>query len=327
MAEQVSGRVRLPKGFDSQAESIVSNTLVIQQGALEFPDGTFFTSSIDTTAFVTTSSFNAFTAAYNSGSFSGSFRGDGSQLTGVGGTTVNTSSLVTTSSFNAYTASINAFTASYSTGSFTGSFTGSLLGTASWARNALTASLAPNYVLTSITSSMTVASSSYATIAEDSYLLDGLDSTAFAQLSAQNIYTETNTFRSVTYYQADTYKAGHIAIVPTLGTNGDTIEVFNIYSLVPYIEVDEGRNCTAIFTYNIEDISTGKTVRGGQVIMVWSPTHNTYSTLVDTNAIVYGGDITFNITDDYTLGSEYVKLTMTNNSGGNVYVRGLLTIT
>jgi hypothetical protein len=36
----------------------------------------------------------------------------------------------------------------------TGGFTGSLLGTASWATNALTASFAPNYVLTSVTSSM-----------------------------------------------------------------------------------------------------------------------------------------------------------------------------
>jgi len=41
----------------------------------------------------------------------------------------------------------------YSTGSYTGSFTGSLFGTASWATNALTASLAPNYVLNSATSS------------------------------------------------------------------------------------------------------------------------------------------------------------------------------
>jgi len=41
-------------------------------------------------------------------------------------------------------------------GSFTGTFTGSLLGTASWATNTLTASFAPNYVLTSQTSSFTV---------------------------------------------------------------------------------------------------------------------------------------------------------------------------
>lgn len=38
--------------------------------------------------------------------------------------------------------------------SASGSLTGSLLGTASWATQALTASLAPNYVLTSVTSSM-----------------------------------------------------------------------------------------------------------------------------------------------------------------------------
>ncbi len=75
MSENITGRVRLPKGFDSQAESVIESTLVIQQGALEFSDGTFFTSSIDTSVFVTTSSFNAFTATYNTGSFSGSFTG------------------------------------------------------------------------------------------------------------------------------------------------------------------------------------------------------------------------------------------------------------
>ena len=250
MSEQITGRVRLPKGFDSQAESTIESTLIIQQGALEFPDGTFFTSSIDTTAFVTTSSFNAFTA------------------------------------------SINSFTASYNTGSFTGSFTGSLLGTASYAD-----------------------------------MLDGLDSTAFAQLSAQNIYTQTNTFRESTYYQSDTYSAAHKAIQPVLVSNAVTVEVFNIYTYITYSEVDENRNCTAIFTYNIEDITTGKTVRGGQVLMVWSPTHQGYTAVVDTNAVVYGGDLTFDIVDDYTLGSEYVKLRLTNNSGGNVYIRGLLTIT
>jgi len=54
--------------------------------------------------------------------------------------TINTGSFVTTSSFNAFTSSINTFTSSYNTGSFSGSFTGSFNGTASWARNALTAS-------------------------------------------------------------------------------------------------------------------------------------------------------------------------------------------
>jgi hypothetical protein len=76
-----------------------------------------------------------------SGSFSGSFHGDGSGLTNLPNQSVNTSSFVTTSSFNAFTSSINSFTASYNTGSFTGSFTGSLNGTASYA---LTASYAMN---------------------------------------------------------------------------------------------------------------------------------------------------------------------------------------
>jgi hypothetical protein len=184
---------------------------------------------------------------------------------------------------------------------------------------------------TSVTSSTFLGNltgtASVATTAADSQLLDGLDSAQFAQLAAQNLYTEINIFRNVTYYQADSYNVVQTAIVPTLGTNSDTIDVFNIYSFIEYNSLDETRNYSAIFTYNISDISSGKTVRGGQVIMVWSPDRDEFKTLVDTNAVVYGGDITFDIIDDYTLGSEYVKLTMTNNSGGNVYVRGLLTIT
>ena len=71
-------------------------------------------------------------------------KGDGSSFpitinTGSGGN-IDISGLVTTSSFNAFTSSINTFTSSYNTGSFSGSFTGSFNGTASWARNALTAS-------------------------------------------------------------------------------------------------------------------------------------------------------------------------------------------
>jgi len=125
--------------------------------------------SIDTSAFVTTSSFNSFTSSYNTGSFTGSFTGN---LTGtaswatqaltasflpvntyqitsswaeyvVNGGNVDISGLVTTSSFNAFTSSINSFTSSYNTGSFTGSFSGSFYGTSSWAQsasNALTAS-------------------------------------------------------------------------------------------------------------------------------------------------------------------------------------------
>jgi hypothetical protein len=129
--------------------------------------------TINTSGFVTTSSFNAFTSSinqftssYNTGSFSGSFTGSfngtaswaqsASQaitasyyketdpiFTAVSGT------FVLTSSFNSFTSSINTFTASYNTGSFTGSFSGSFYGTASWATNAQTAS----YVLQAISAS------------------------------------------------------------------------------------------------------------------------------------------------------------------------------
>jgi hypothetical protein len=58
---------------------------------------------------------------------------------GPSGSSINTGSFVTTSSFND-------FTSSYNTGSFTGSFIGNLIGTSSWATNALTASYLEGYI-------------------------------------------------------------------------------------------------------------------------------------------------------------------------------------
>ena len=86
---------------------------------------------------------------YNiSGSFSGSFTGDGSRLINLPNQSFDTGSFVTTSSFNN-------FTASYNSGSFTGSFVGVLVGTAS---NATTASYIQNaqtasYVLNAVSAS------------------------------------------------------------------------------------------------------------------------------------------------------------------------------
>jgi hypothetical protein len=96
-----------------------------------------------------------------SGSFSGSFQGNGSGLTNLPTQSFNTGSFVLTSSFNAFTSSyiqdsasfdtriisnsssintlsgsFDSFTQTYNTGSFTGSFIGSLLGTASFAQTA-----------------------------------------------------------------------------------------------------------------------------------------------------------------------------------------------
>lgn len=47
------------------------------------PPGPAGDPSVFTSSFVSTSSFNSFTSSYNTGSFTGSFIGDGSQLTGL----------------------------------------------------------------------------------------------------------------------------------------------------------------------------------------------------------------------------------------------------
>jgi len=62
--------------------------------------GRLSTSSFNaaTGSFVTTSSFNTFTSTFNTGSFTGSFRGDGSGLTGISGTSISTGSFATTGS-------------------------------------------------------------------------------------------------------------------------------------------------------------------------------------------------------------------------------------
>ena len=83
------------------------------------------------------------TNSVTASSFTGSFVGDGSGLTGI---TVDPSGLVTEITFNSYTSStdnridsletesgsirtaFNSFTSSYNTGSFTGSFTGLFVG-------------------------------------------------------------------------------------------------------------------------------------------------------------------------------------------------------
>lgn len=93
----------------------VTNVVEIVTPGPQGPPGA--SSAIDSSSFVTTSSFNAFTSSYTTGSFTGSFAGDGSGLTNIPSQSFNTGSFVTTSSFNT-------FTSSYNTGSFTGSFTG-----------------------------------------------------------------------------------------------------------------------------------------------------------------------------------------------------------
>jgi len=116
------------------------------------PSGSGGGGTIDTSSFVTTSSFNAFTGSYQVDS--SSFNTKINSLTLATSSYVlnsQTSSFVTNSQTSSFvtTSSFNAFTGSYNTGSFTGSFTGSLFGTASWAfssSQALTASYVANVV-------------------------------------------------------------------------------------------------------------------------------------------------------------------------------------
>jgi len=70
--------------------------------------------SVDTGSFVTTSSFNAFTSSYNTGSFTGSFIGNGSGLFGVISASYSNASSFAISASRAISASF-AQTSSYST--------------------------------------------------------------------------------------------------------------------------------------------------------------------------------------------------------------------
>jgi hypothetical protein len=112
----------------SQTTSFI-DPLFISASAASFGFGSG--TSVDTSSFVQTSSFNSFTSSYylDSASFD-------SRISNI---TFDTSSLVTTSSFNN-------FTSSYNTGSFSGSF----IGTASWAYSAsqaITASyISPTFI-------------------------------------------------------------------------------------------------------------------------------------------------------------------------------------
>jgi len=119
--------------------------------------------SINTGSFVTTASFNSFTASYTTGSFTGSFKGDGSQLTGITSASYSTTAsyvtLAQTASYvqTAQTASyvLQAVSASFATSAsyapdttfpFTGSarITGSLTVTGSTTSTQIGAGAAPS---------------------------------------------------------------------------------------------------------------------------------------------------------------------------------------
>ena len=185
--------------------------------------------NLSTTAINGTGNIVATTGAsglVHSGSFSGSFFGDGSGLSGVAASfpvTLKTD-LASTDKFfindgaskyttysdlltdlagtNLAVAGSDSLTLATTITGITSisstAFTGSLLGTASYANNAdtLDGVHASSFVLNSQTSSMSVATASFiatASYANNANTLDGLDSTAFAILSSANTFTNTLT--------------------------------------------------------------------------------------------------------------------------------------
>ncbi len=128
-------------------------------------------------SFATTASFNAFTSSYNTGSFTGSYTGDGSGLYNIPATGIVGLNLSQIASGSA-TASISPDTGfqintnTIITGSLTvtSGVTASLFGTASWATNSVTSSFANNaatasYLLGGVTSASFATTASYAVTA------------------------------------------------------------------------------------------------------------------------------------------------------------------
>ena len=148
-------------GFPFSGSAVITGSLLVSSsltvtGSVIATQG--FTGSLFGTASYASQALSASFAVSSSRAVSSSFATQALSASWAPTQNIDTGSLVTTSSFNA-------FTSSYNTGSFTGSFTGSLLGTASFATTALSASwaqsasTAPNYLpLTGgiITGSLTI---------------------------------------------------------------------------------------------------------------------------------------------------------------------------
>lgn len=128
--------------------SITGNVITLTKGNgtsfnLTVDTGSF--TQIDTSSFVTTSSFNNFTSSYNTGSFTGSF-------TGIFNGTASWAQNAVTASF-APDYVLNSATSSFIVNSQTSSFV----------QTSVTSSMLAPYVLSSQTSSMSVATASFVT--------------------------------------------------------------------------------------------------------------------------------------------------------------------
>jgi hypothetical protein len=168
--------------------------------------------SINTGSFVTTSSFNAFTASYTTGSFTGSFIGNGSQLTGIVSSKWTGSNPISRQSDVEITGSLRV----------QGSITGSLFGTASWSTNAVTAS----YVQTAQTASyvLQAVSSSFATSAlTASYVLplkQEVQLTGSLNISGSTTQIGTNNLLGQTNLSGSIYVSGSMNALADLTLAG-----------------------------------------------------------------------------------------------------------
>jgi hypothetical protein len=112
--------------------------------------------------FVLTSSFDQFTSSYNTGSFTGSFYGDGSNLTGIVSSKWTGSNPISRDGNVEITGSLNV----------NDGITGSLYGTASWAENSITAS----YILQAVSASYALTASYVENAQTASYVLNAISS-------------------------------------------------------------------------------------------------------------------------------------------------------
>ena len=225
------------------------------------------------------------------------------------------------SSFALVSSSYSAFSQSYNTGSFTGSFTGVLIGTASWAQNALTSS----YVINAISASYSSTSSFVNTLNQDvvitgsfnttgSVFLTGLTTSSQANVVGYDVATGQLYFQtaagggsSVTASYALTASAATEFTVRNTLTIGSAM---SDYSTVASSVVGSnnlftqavGSYTSAFFKYTV---TNGSNARSGEVMSVWNGTTTQFTdnstldvgstTPVTCSVSIVGSDVQFNI--------------------------------
>jgi hypothetical protein len=177
---------------------------------------------------------------------------------------------------------------------------------------------------------MSVLSSSFALTASYADTLDGINSTQFARLDVDNTFNGVNTTTQKTLRTDGTYTIAETLYASSTITGPDTqsIELFNIYDYIAYSTDRLIANTAATFNYTILDRNS-TSIRSGQINLSWSPGITGQEAITETQTIVNSGEssnITFDSIVDYSIGTEYVKLRVVNNSSADIYVRGFLRI-